>query len=190
MEWAVEFVSTMNRENAKFIRETLEARARADTGNHNEAARILWELLVQVRHIRDRYWECMTMVHMGKVYRSLRWHIAVQILEDAIILAKEIDFSSARMMALVELGEINCQWGQFAESLALFEEAFNLLPEGDLEARRWVLLDMTVAHEGLNDLKKCEQLLIEVIELDKEIKCENIRDDLDHLERIRMTECV
>jgi len=187
MDWAVEFVSTMNRENAKFIRETLDAKARADTGNHNDAARILWELFVQVRHIRDRQWECMTMVHLGKVYRSLRWNIAVQLLEDAIGLSKEIDFSSATMMALVELGEIKCQWGQFTESLALFEEAFELLSEDDLEARRSLLLDMTVSYEGLNNFEKCEQLLAEVIEIDVEIKCEDIQDDLDHLERIRTT---
>lgn len=185
MDWAVEFVSTMNRENAKFIRETLDAKARTDTGNHNDAARILWELYVQVRHIRDRHWECMTMVHIGKVYRSLRWNIAVQLLEDAIDLAKEIDFSIARMMALVELGEIKCQWGQFTESLALFEEAFGLLSDGDLEARRSVLLDMTVAYEGLNELKKCEELLTEVIEIDLKSNCDDIQDDIDHLDRIR-----
>ncbi|MBN1653156.1 MAG: tetratricopeptide repeat protein [Deltaproteobacteria bacterium] len=178
----------MNKENAKFIRETLDAKARADTGHHTDAARILWELLVQVRHIRDRHWECMTMVHMGKVYRSLRWHIAVQLLEDAIELAKEIGFDTAKMMALVELGEIKCQWGQFAESLALFEEAFKLLPEGDLEARRSVLLDMTISYEGLNNFKKCEELLSEVIEIDRQIKCEDIQEDLDHLERIRTVE--
>jgi len=59
------------------------------------------------------------------------------------------------MMALVELGEIKCQWGQFTESLSLFEEAAKLLPEGDLEARRSVLLDMTVAYEGLDAFNKC-----------------------------------
>ena len=83
------------------------------------------------------------------------------------------------------VGEIKCQWGQFAESLDLFDEAFTLLPEGDLEARRWVLLDMTIAYEGLNDFKKCEKLLTEVVEIDKKISCEDIQDDLDHLERIR-----
>ena len=184
MDWAVEFVSTMNKENAKYIRETLDAKAQSDIGNHADAARILWELFVQVRHIRDRRWECMTMVHLGKVYRALRWHIAVQLLEDAIELANQIDFDSAKMMALVELGEIKCQWGQFTESLSLFDEASKLLPQGDLDARRSVLLDMTVAYEGLNAINRCVELLAEVIEIDKEIKCEDIQDDLDHLERL------
>jgi tetratricopeptide (TPR) repeat protein len=185
MEWAVEFVSTNNEENERFLRETLEAKSRADRGQYGEAARILWELLVQVRHLRDPQWECMTMVHMGKVYRALRWKIAVQLFEDAVDLADRIGLDTAKMIALAELGELKCQWGQFKESLDLLESAMGLLAEGDLRGRRFILLDMTVAYEGLNDLEKCESLLNEVVKIDRKIRFDELADDLDHLERIR-----
>jgi len=184
MEWAVEFASTKNEGNERFLRETLEAKSKADRGQYGEAARILWELLVQVRQ-RDPQWECMTMVHMGKVYRALRWKIAVQLFEDAVELADRISLDTAKMIALAELGELKCQWGQFKESLDLLETAMGLLPEGELRGRRFILLDMTVAYEGLNDLAECESLLDEVVEIDRKIETEELAEDLDHLERIR-----
>ncbi len=184
MEWAVEFASEKTEDNERFLRETLEAKSRADRGHYGEAARILWELLVQVR-MRDPQWECMTMVHMGKVYRALRWKIAVQLFEDAVDLADRIGLDAAKMIALAELGELKCQWGQFKESLDLLDSAMKLLTEGDLRGRRFILLDMTVAHEGLNDLAKCESLLNEVVEIDRKIGTDELEDDLEHLERIR-----
>ena len=184
MEWAVEFASAKTEDNERFLRETLEAKSRADRGHYGEAARILWELLVQVRQ-RDPQWECMTMVHMGKVYRALRWRIAVQLFEDAVDLADRIGLDAAKMIALAELGELKCQWGQFKESLDLLDRAMKLLAEDDLRGRRFILLDMTVAYEGLNHLERCESLLNDVVEIDRRIGTEEIEDDLDHLERIR-----
>ncbi|MFH1843810.1 MAG: hypothetical protein ABIF77_11460 [bacterium] len=185
MEWNVEFAPANNEENERFLRETLEAKSRADRGQYGEAARILWELLVQARHLRDPLWECMTMVHMGKVYRALRWKIAVQLFEDAVDLADRIGLDTAKMIALAELGELKCQWGQFKESLDLLESAMGLLAADDLQSRRFILLDMTIAYEGLNDLERCESLLNEVVEIDKKIGSDELPDDLDHLERIR-----
>ena len=185
MEWALEFVSTVDKENAKFIRETMEAKAKADTGNYGEAARILWELLIQVRHIGNRDWECMTMVHMGKVYRALRWTIAVNLFEDSIELADRLGFNLAKMMALAELGELRCQWGQFSESLELLSKALSLNEEDKLEYRRDILLDMAVAHEGMDNMEMCLKLLEEVVAIDEQLHSEDIQENLDHLERIR-----
>lgn len=72
MDWSVDLTSSVDKDELRFIRETLEAKLKAEAGQYGEAARILWELLVQLRHDKNRRWECMTMVNMGKVYRALR----------------------------------------------------------------------------------------------------------------------
>ncbi len=146
MDWVVDFVASVDPDSVRLIRETLEAKLKAEAGQYGEAARVLWELLVQVRHAKDRQWECITMVHMGKVYRALRWRIAEQLFEDGLELADEIQFTRAKMMCLAELGEMKCQWGQFDDALDLFSKAMVLLEEGDMESRRLLMLDMVVAN--------------------------------------------
>jgi tetratricopeptide (TPR) repeat protein len=126
------------------------------------------------------------MVHMGKVYRALRWSIAMSLFEDALELADAIDFPQAKMMALCEIGEMKCHWGQFEESLELFKKAFDLLEEGDLKSRRIILLDMVIAHEGLDDMARCRELLEEVLEIDKTIGCEEVEEDRAHYRRLTM----
>jgi len=184
MDWAVDFLSTVNKDDVRIIRDTLEAKLKAESGQYGEAARILWEILVQVRHAKKRQWECITMVHMGKVYRALRWRIAEQLFEDALPLAEEIGFTHAKVMCLAELGEMKCQWGQFDEALDLFGKALALLDESDMENRRMLMLDTVVAHEGLDDLERCRSLLEEVITIDRQIGCEDVEEDMAHLDRI------
>ncbi|HOT12953.1 MAG TPA: hypothetical protein PK710_24440, partial [Polyangiaceae bacterium] len=67
MDWSVELSSSVDKEELKWVRETLEAKLKAESGQYGEAARILWELLVQIRHTKNSRWECLTMIHMGKV---------------------------------------------------------------------------------------------------------------------------
>ena len=185
MDWSVDLTTSVDKGELKLIRETLEAKLKAEAGQYGEAARILWELLIQLRHDKNRRWECITMVHMGKVYRALRWSIAVSLFEDALELAEELSFNEAKMMALAELGEMKCHWGQFDDSLELFQKAFELVPEGDLANRRMVMLDMVIAYEGLDDHDRCRELLSEVIEIDKVIGREELAEDLAHLKRLR-----
>jgi tetratricopeptide (TPR) repeat protein len=184
MDWAVDFLSSVDQEDVRIIRDTLEAKLKAESGQYGEAARILWELLVQVRHAKNREWECITMVHMGKVYRALRWRIAQQLFEDALELAEAIALARAKLMCLAELGEMKCQWGQFEEALDLFSKALALLDAGDMESRRHLMLDMVVAYEGLDDLERCRELLNEVITIDRQIGCEDVEEDMAHLDRI------
>jgi len=184
MEWAVEFLSTVNKEDVRNIRDTLEAKLKAESGQYGEAARILWELLVQVRHAKRRKWECITMVHMGKVYRALRWRIAEQLFEDALPLAESLDFTQARVMCLAELGEMKCQWGQFDEALDLFGKAQAMLDPADQESLRMLMLNTVVAYEGLDELERCRDLLKEVLAIDREIGHEDVEEDMAHLDRI------
>lgn len=185
MDWSVDLSSSVDKDELKLIRDTLEAKLKAEAGQYGEAARILWELLVQLRHDKNRKWECITMVHMGKVYRALRWSIAVSLFEDALELAEELSFDEAKMMALAELGEMKCHWGQFEDSLELFHKALALVTEGDFASRRHILLDMVIAHEGLDNIPRCHELLEEVIEMDKVIGREEMEEDLAHQRRLR-----
>lgn len=184
MEWAVDFLPSVGNDDVRLIRDTLEAKLKAESGQYGEAARILWEILVQVRHAKNRRWECITMVHMGKVYRALRWSIAVQLFEDCLELADSIEFDRAKAMCLAELGEMKCHWGQFDESLELFDKALSLVDEGDLESRRMIILNKVVAYEGLDDLERCRELLDQALDIDRKIGCSDIEEDMAHLSRI------
>jgi tetratricopeptide (TPR) repeat protein len=190
MDWTLDLNPAIDREAVQFVRDTLEARVKAESGQYGEAARILWELLIELRHRKDKQRECITMVHMGKVYRALRWSIAVSLFEDALELAEDLGFTLGKLLALVELGEIKCHWGQFEESLDLFEKALTLLEDDDLVRRRIVLLDIVIAHEGLDDLKRCVELLKKVLEIDKLLEMDHLIADPDidedraHLERL------
>ena len=184
MDWTVEFVSSMDRDSVRFMRDTLQAKLKAESGAYGEAARILWELLIEARHGKKREWECMTMVHMGKVYRVLRWGIAAKLFEDAIKLADTLGLAIAKAMALAEWGEMNCQWGKFDESLKQLTEALALVSPGDAASRRSILLDLVITHEGLDDLERCRTLLQEVLAIDREIGASDTGEDIDHLQRI------
>jgi hypothetical protein len=47
-----------------------------------------------------------------------------------------------------------------------------------------LMLDTVVAHEGLDDLERCRSLLEEVITIDRQIGCEDVEEDMAHLDRI------
>ena len=181
MNWAIDFIETASRDRLPMVRETLDARHQASLGHHAEAARILWELTVHARHASDRSWECITQVHLGKVYRVLRWSIAVKLLDQALATAREMGFDRAAMMALNELGEIRCSWGELAEAVVLLEEALDLVEQHDLTSRRDVLLNLEVAHEGLGNAVACQELLEKVVELDRQLDHADLTEDLEHL---------
>jgi tetratricopeptide (TPR) repeat protein len=186
MDWTVEFAPSLDKEDIKCIRETLEAKLKTESGHYGEAARVLWELLVQLRHEKKRMWECITMIHLAKVYRTLRGSIAIHLLEDALELAQALQFKQAKLMALGELGEISCLWGKFEKSLELFTQAFDLLEADDAKNKRLLLLDMAIAYEGLNQLPRAKALLDEVVALHHQLELspQEVEDDQSHLNRI------
>jgi tetratricopeptide (TPR) repeat protein len=185
MEWAVDICATVSATDVEQMRETLEAKLKAESGQHQEAARILWELLVQVRHSKQPQWECITMIHLGKVYKALRWRTAHQLLDEARDLAERLAFRQGRMLALAELGQLESDWGHFAEALALFDEALPLVEPADRERRRALLLAQVTAHEGLNQLDRCRELMAEVLHLDDALDHVDAGADRARLQRIR-----
>lgn len=185
MEWAVDFSANVSATDVEQMRETLEAKLKTESGQHEEAARILWELLVGVRHSKQPRWECITMIHLGMVYKSLRWRTAQQLLEEAQELADRIGFDQGRMLALVELGRLESDWGHFEQALALYDQALPLLQTGELERRRELLLAQVTAHEGLDQLQRCRELLAEVLHLDDALDHPEGAADRARLQRIR-----
>lgn len=184
MDWAIAFSETVTSDNLLLVKETLAAKHQTELGHYDTAARILWELIIEAKHREDAAWECITMVHMGKVYRVLRWGIAVKLYNQAIKLADAIDFKRAKMMALNDLGEMRCSWGELEVSIALFKQSLSLAPLGDIRARRDILLNLAVANEGLGRLAVCRSLLVELIELDKELEHQDLFEDQEYLAEI------
>ncbi len=185
MEWAVDWSARMDAADVEHMRETLEAKLKAESGRHEEAARILWELLVQVRHSKRPRWECITMIHLGKVYRSLRWRTANQLLDEALAMAESISFDLGRVFALAELGRLESDWGNFRKALELFAQALPLLEPTDKERRRALLLSQVRALEGLDELSRCRELMTEVLHIDDAMGHPNGAEDRAHLQRIR-----
>ncbi len=181
MDWAIALGEIVTENNIQFVKETLDAKHQVEMGDHVTAARILWELIIDARHRGDAAGECITMVHMGKVYRVLRWGVAVKLYEQAIKLADAINFTRAKMMALNDLGEMRCSWGELEVSIALFQESISLAQDGDKRARRDILLNLVIANEGLGDLTVCRDLLRELILLDKEIEHQDLLEDREYL---------
>jgi tetratricopeptide (TPR) repeat protein len=181
MDWSLDFKESASKDDLKLVRDTLDAKHQSELGHHVEAARILWEIAIGARHRGDKIWECMTLVHMGKVYRILRWAVAVQLYELAVELAGSIGFDRARMMALNDLGEMRCSWGQLEESIADLEKCLELIEPDDLQSKRDTTLNLAVAHEGIEHYRKCQKLLQEVVRLDQKLGHPELEDDREHL---------
>jgi tetratricopeptide (TPR) repeat protein len=184
VDWAVDFKQPASKDDLKLVRDTLDAKRQSELGHHVEAARILWEIAIGARHRGEKTWECMTLVHMGKVYRTLRWAVAVQLYELAAELAGSIGFDRARMMALNDLGEMRCSWGQLEEAIADLEKSLELIEPDDLQSKRDATLNLAVAHEGVEHYQDCRRLLEEVIRLDRELGHPDLQDDREHLDDI------
>ena len=190
VDWAVDFNQPASKDDLKLVRDTLDAKHQADLGHHVEAARILWEIAIGARHRGEKTWECMTLVHMGKVYRTLRWAVAVQLYELASELAGSIGFDRARMMALNDLGEMRCSWGQLEEAIVDLEKSLELIEPDDLQSKRDAMLNLAVAHEGVEHYRDCRRLLKEIVRLDRELGHPELEDDREHLSDVtaRMNE--
>ncbi len=184
MDWDIDFSETVSRDHLQLVKETLDAKHQAELGNYDDAARILWELLVETKDRGETAWECITTVHMGKVYRFLRWGIAVKLYEQAIKMAESIEFNKAKMMALNDLGEMRCSWGELEVSIQLLKQSLALVQPDDLKARRDILVNLSIAHEELGHLPTCKKILKELIQLDKELGHQGLSEDQEHLAEI------
>jgi hypothetical protein len=140
-------------------------------------------VLIEARHAKNRQWECITLAHLGKVYRHIRNGISLKLLEEALELSKELDFAPGELIALGELGETACLWGDLAKARKTLEEAARLVaPEREID-RRALLLRLAMVYEGQGESKKAKSMVGEVLQIDKRLGIPD-GEDREHFERL------
>ena len=183
MEWNVDFEESLNEDRRRWMKQTLKAEVFFEQHRYGEAAQELWEVLTETRHAKDRRWECITLAHQGSVYRFIRNGICQKLLEEALELSKELEFTPAKLIALTELGETACLWGKLDKALKILQEALSLVNPEREKDRRAVLLRLAMAYEGLGEVEKAKSILDEVLLIDNRL---GIADDEDQQHRQRL----
>jgi hypothetical protein len=183
MEWNVDFEKSLGEEEQRWTRQTLKAQVFFEEGQHGKAAQELWEVLIEARHAQNKRWECITMAHQGKVYRHIRNGICQKLLEGALALSEELDFAPGRLIALAELGETACLWGDLSKAREMLEEALSLVESKRGQDRRAVLLRLAMVLEGQGEFVEAKSLVREVLLIDKRLEIPDA-EDREHLERL------
>ena len=183
MEWNIDFEEDLNEERRRWTKQTLKAQIFLDERRYGEAAQELWEVLTEARASKDKRWECITLAHQGSVYRNIRNGICQKLLEQALELSEEIDFSPGKLIALTELGETACLWGKLDKAERMLKEALSLVDPGRERDRRAVLLRLAMALEAQGEIERARSILDEVLLIDGRlgITCD---EDREHRERL------
>lgn len=183
MEWNIDFESELNEDRRRWTKQTLKAQVLLEQGRYGDAAQELWEVLTESRHAKDRRWECITLAHQGSVYRYIRNGICQKLLEEALELSEELDFTPGKLIALTELGETACLWGKLDKAREMLEEALSLVEPDREKDRRAVLLRLAMAYEGKDELETAKSFLDEVLQIDSRLGIPD-EEDLAHRRRL------
>ena len=183
MDWNVDFERNLGEEEQRWTRQTLKAQVFFEGGQHAKAAQELWEALMEARHAENKQWECITLAHQGKVYRHIRNGICQKLLEEALGLSEDLDFTPGKLIALAELGETACLWGDLGKARKMLEEALSLVESEREQDRRAVLLRLAMVLEGQDEIEKARSNLREVLLIDKRLEIPD-DEDREHLERL------
>ncbi len=183
MDWNIDFEKNLKEDQQRWVKQTLKAQVLYEERKYGDAAQELWEVLTEARHAKDRRWECITLAHQGKVYRHIRNGICQKLLEEALKLSKELDFSPAKLIAIGELGETACLWGKLDQARELLEEALSLVDPERGRDRRAVLLRHAMVCEGQGEIETAKANLDEVLAIDRKL---GISDDEDREHRQRL----
>ena len=183
MEWNVTFENSLGEDQQRWTRQTLKAQVVFEAGQYGNAAKELWEVLIEARHGKNRPWECITLAHLGKVYRHIRNGISLKLLEEALELSRELDFAPGELIALGELGETACLWGDLAKARKTLEEAVHLVEPERENDRRALLLRLAMVYEGQGESKKAKSMVGEVLQIDKRLGIPD-GEDREHFERL------
>ena len=186
MEWNIDFEENLNEDYRRWTKQTLKAQLLLDERRYGEAAQELWEVLTEARASKDRRWECITLAHQGSLYRNIRNGICQKLLEQALELSEEIGFTPGKLIALTELGETACLWGQLDKAQSMLKEALSLVEPERERDRRAVLLRLAMALEAQGEIEKARPILDEVLLIDGRlgITCD---EDREHRERLNGT---
>lgn len=184
MEWNADFEEDLTEARRRWTKQTLKAQVLFEEGRYGDAAQELWEVLTEARHAKDRRWECITLAHQGKVYRHIRNGICKKLLEEALELSEELDFKPGKVIALGELGETACLWGDLAKARETLEEATSLVEPGRENDRRALLLRLAMVYEGQGEAGEARSIVGEVLEIDKRLGIPD-EEDREHFERLK-----
>jgi hypothetical protein len=183
MEWNVTFEKSLKEDQQRWTRQTLKAQVVFEAGQYGNAAKELWEVLIEARHAKNEPWECITLAHLGKVYRHIRNGISLKLLEEALELARKLDFAPGELIALGELGETSCLWGELPKARKLLEEAMALVVPERENDRRALLLRLAMVYEGQGASRRAKSMVGEVLEIDRRLGIPD-HDDREHFERL------
>jgi tetratricopeptide (TPR) repeat protein len=183
MEWNVDFEKSLGEDEQRWTRQTLKAQVFFEEGQHGKAAQELWEVLIEARHAENKKWECITLAHQGKVYRHIRNGICQKLLAEALKLSEKLDFAPGRLIALAELGETACLWGELGKAREMLEKALSLVRSDRDQDRRAVLLRLAMVLEGQGDFEEAKSLVREVLLIDRKLEIPDA-EDREHLERL------
>ena len=183
MDWNVDFEKNLGEEEQRWTRQTLKAQVLFEGGQHAKAAQELWEALMEARHAENKRWECITLAHQGKVYRHIRNGICQKLLEEALGLSEELDFTPGKLIALGELGETACLGGDLTTARKMLEVALGLVESDREQDRRAVLLRLAMVLEGQDEIEKAKSNLREVLLIDKRLEIPD-NEDREHLARL------
>ena len=186
MEWNIDFEENLNENQRRWTKQTLRAQLLSEDGRYGEAAQELWETLTEARHANDKRWECITLAHQGSVYRNIRNGICQKLLEEALALSEEIDFTPGTLIALTELGETACLWGKLDKAQNMLERALSLVEPGRERDRRAVLLRLAMAREARGEIEKAKSLVDEALLIDRGLGISD-NEDREHRERLNDT---
>jgi tetratricopeptide (TPR) repeat protein len=184
MDWNADFEEDLTEVRRRWTKQTLKAQVLFEEGRYGDAAQELWEVLTEARHGKDRRWECITLAHQGKVYRQIRNGICKKLLEEALELSEELDFKPGRLIALGELGETACLWGELAKAREMLEEATSLVEPTRENDRRALLLRLAMVYEGQGDVGNARSIVSEVLQIDKRLGIAD-EEDREHFERLK-----
>lgn len=183
MEWNTDFEDNLTEARRGWTKQTLKAQVLFEQARYGDAAQELWEVLIEARHAKNRTWECITLAHLGKTYRHIRNGISLKLLEEALDLARELGFSAGELIALGELGETACLWGELPKARKMLKEAISLVVperEGD---RRALLLRLAMVYEGEGEFGRAKSMVGEALEIDRRLGISD-HDDREHFERL------
>jgi tetratricopeptide (TPR) repeat protein len=186
MEWNTDFEEHLTEARRGWTKRTLKAQVLFEQGRYGDAAQELWEVLIEARHAKDRRWECVTLAHQGKVYRHIRNGICKKLLEEAFELSEELDFTPGKLIALGELGETACLWGELDKAVEMLEESLSLVVPERENDRRALLLRLAMVYEGKGETERPRSILEEVLLIDKRLGIDD-HEDREHFERLHET---
>ena len=186
MEWNTDFEDNLTEARRGWTKQTLKAQVLFEQGRYGDAAQELWEVLTEARHAKDGRWECITLAHQGKVYRHIRNGICKKLLEEAFGLSRELEFLPGRLIALGELGETACLWGELDKAARMLEESLSLVEPERENDRRAVLLRLAMVYEGMGEIARPRSILEEVLLIDRRLGISD-EEDREHFERLLET---